>query len=91
MDHIFYSNFRGVGFGGKYHGICWTFADYSNRSDYIVQLLSKINQNNQDRLYSKQRDIVYFLAILDFSSAVIESITALVGVVALIKLIFNKN
>ena len=35
--------------------------------------------------------IVYFLAILDFSSAVIESITALVGVVALIKLIFNKN
>ena len=34
--------------------------------------------------------IVYFLAILDFSSAVIETITALIGVVALVKLIYNK-
>ncbi len=32
--------------------------------------------------------IVYFLAILDFSSAAIESLTALIGVVALIKLIY---
>lgn len=32
--------------------------------------------------------IVYFLAILDFSSAAIESITALIGVVALFKLIY---
>lgn len=32
--------------------------------------------------------IVYFLAILDFSSATIESITALIGVVALFKLIY---
>lgn len=31
--------------------------------------------------------IVYFLAIIDFSSAIIESITALVGVVSLIRLI----
>ena len=34
--------------------------------------------------------IVYFLAILDFSSAVIETITALIGVVALVRLIYNK-
>lgn len=32
--------------------------------------------------------IVYFLAIFDFSSAAIESITALIGVVALFKLIY---
>lgn len=32
--------------------------------------------------------IVYFLAILDFSSAAIESVTALIGVVALFKLIY---
>ena len=32
--------------------------------------------------------IVYFLAILDFSSAIIESITALIGLVSLIRLIF---
>ena len=32
--------------------------------------------------------IVYFLVILDFSSAAIESLTALIGVVALIKLIY---
>ena len=31
--------------------------------------------------------IVYFLAILDFSSAMIETITALIGVVSLIRLI----
>lgn len=34
--------------------------------------------------------IIYFLAIFDISSAVIESITALIGVIALIKLIHNK-
>ena len=33
--------------------------------------------------------IVYFLAILDFASATIESITALIGVVALVRLINN--
>ena len=33
--------------------------------------------------------IVYFLAILDFASATIESITALIGVVALVRLIYN--
>ena len=33
--------------------------------------------------------IVYFLAILDFASATIESITALIGVVALARLIYN--
>ena len=32
--------------------------------------------------------IIYFVAILDFSSAVIETVTALVGVVALFKLIY---
>ena len=32
--------------------------------------------------------IVYFLAILDFSSAAIESVTALIGVVALFKLVY---
>ncbi|WP_407409371.1 YgjV family protein [Methanobrevibacter sp.] len=35
--------------------------------------------------------IVYFLAILDFSSAAIESITALIGVVSLIKLILDTK
>lgn len=35
--------------------------------------------------------IVYFLAIYDFSSAVIESITALIGVVALFRLIFSDS
>lgn len=37
--------------------------------------------------------IVYFLAILDFSSAIIESITALIGLISLFKLIFydSKN
>ena len=35
--------------------------------------------------------IVYFLAIFDISSAAIESFTALIGVVALIKLIKNKS
>lgn len=34
--------------------------------------------------------IVYFLAILDFSSAAIESITAIIGLVSLIRLIFPK-
>lgn len=33
--------------------------------------------------------IVYFLAILDFASATIESITALIGVVALARLIYS--
>lgn len=33
--------------------------------------------------------IIYFLAILDFASAIIETVTALVGVVALIKLIHD--
>ena len=32
--------------------------------------------------------IVYFLAILDFSSAVIETITAIIGLISLIRLIF---
>ena len=35
--------------------------------------------------------IVYFLAILDFSSAAIESITAMVGVVSLVKLILDSK
>lgn len=35
--------------------------------------------------------VVYFLAILDFSSAAIESITALIGVVSLIKLILDSK
>ena len=35
--------------------------------------------------------IVYFLAIFDISSAAIESFTALIGVVALVKLIKNKG
>ena len=35
--------------------------------------------------------IVYFLAILDFSSAAIESITALIGVVSLVKLISDSK
>ncbi|MBQ7928465.1 MAG: YgjV family protein [Methanobrevibacter sp.] len=35
--------------------------------------------------------IVYFLAILDFSSAAIESITALIGVISLIKLIMDSK
>ena len=35
--------------------------------------------------------IVYFLAILDFASATIESITALIGVVALVRLINNGD
>lgn len=34
--------------------------------------------------------VVYFLAILDFSSASIESITALVGIVSLFRLVYNK-
>lgn len=34
--------------------------------------------------------IIYFLAILDFSSTIIESVTALIGVISLIKLIKNK-
>ena len=34
--------------------------------------------------------IVYFLAIFDFSSAIIESITAIIGLVSLIRLIFSK-
>ena len=34
--------------------------------------------------------IVYFLAIFDFSSAAIESITALVGLVSLARLVFSK-
>lgn len=33
--------------------------------------------------------IIYFLAIFDFSSAAIESITALIGIISLIKLIFE--
>lgn len=35
--------------------------------------------------------IVYFLAILDLSSAAIESITALIGVISLIKLILDSK
>ena len=35
--------------------------------------------------------VVYFLAILDFSSAVIESITALIGIISLVRLISSKN
>ena len=35
--------------------------------------------------------IVYFLAILDFSSAAIESITALIGVISLVKLILDSK
>ena len=35
--------------------------------------------------------IVYFLAILDFSSAAIESITALIGVVSLVRLIKSES
>ncbi|WP_298500925.1 YgjV family protein [uncultured Methanobrevibacter sp.] len=35
--------------------------------------------------------VVYFLAIFDFSSAVIESVTALIGVVSLIRLIRQNN
>lgn len=35
--------------------------------------------------------IIYFLAILDFSSTVIESITALIGVVSLLRLIRNDQ
>lgn len=35
--------------------------------------------------------IVYFLAILDFSSAAIESITALVGIISLARLIYYKK
>ena len=35
--------------------------------------------------------IVYFLAILDFSSAAIESVTAMVGVVSLIRLIKSDS
>ena len=35
--------------------------------------------------------VVYFLAIFDFSSAVIETVTALIGVVSLIRLIHRNN
>ena len=35
--------------------------------------------------------IIYFLVIWDFSSAAIETITALVGVVSLARLIYSKN
>lgn len=35
--------------------------------------------------------VIYFLAILDFSSAVIESVTALIGVVSLVRLIRSKE
>ncbi len=35
--------------------------------------------------------IIYFVAIYDFSSAIIESITAMVGVVSLAKLVFFKS
>ena len=35
--------------------------------------------------------IIYFLAIWDISSAAIESITALVGVVSLVRLIRSQN
>ena len=35
--------------------------------------------------------IVYFLAILDFSSAAIESVTALIGLISLTKLIRSEN
>ena len=35
--------------------------------------------------------IVYFLAILDFSSAAIESVTALIGLISLTRLIRSKN
>lgn len=35
--------------------------------------------------------IVYFLAILDFASAAIESITALIGIIALVRLIYNGD
>lgn len=34
--------------------------------------------------------IIYFLAILDFSSTIIESVTALIGLISLIRLIKNK-
>ena len=34
--------------------------------------------------------VIYFLAILDFSSAIIESVTALIGVVSLVRLIRTK-
>ena len=35
--------------------------------------------------------IIYFFAIFDFSSTIIESITALIGVISLIKLINDEN
>lgn len=35
--------------------------------------------------------IVYFLAILDFASAAIESITALIGIIALVRLVYNGD
>ena len=35
--------------------------------------------------------IIYFFAILDFSSTIIESITTLIGVISLIKLINDEN
>ena len=35
--------------------------------------------------------IVYFLAILDFSSSIIEIITAIIGLVSFFKLIINEN
>ena len=35
--------------------------------------------------------IIYFIAIFDFSSAIIESITALIGLISLFKLIYTKH
>ena len=35
--------------------------------------------------------VIYFLAILDFSSAIIESVTALIGIVSLVRLIRSKG
>ena len=35
--------------------------------------------------------VIYFLAIYDFSSAVIESITALIGLISLFRLIFHEG
>lgn len=35
--------------------------------------------------------VVYFLAILDFSSAVIESVTMMVGLISLFRLIYHKS
>ena len=86
MDNVFHCYFNRDWTFGKYDGFCWivqiTLCNYYLKNIKTIKIGFIVNS----AIY-----IVYFLAIWDFSSTIIETITALIGLISLFKLVFYDS